>query len=116
MIEEDRLIHGAKQDDVMDASIRPRALDDYLGQSKVKAQMAIFLTAAKQRRESLDHTLIFWPPGLGKTTLAGIIASEMGSNLKTTSGPVLEKAGDLAALLTNLDAGDVFYLSMRFIV
>ena len=111
MIEEDRLIHaGAKQDDVVDATIRPRALDDYLGQSKVKAQMAIFLMAAKQRQESLDHTLIFGPPGLGKTTLAGIIAGEMGSNLKTTSGPVLEKAGDLAALLTNLDAGDILFI------
>lgn len=98
------------REDVQDRAIRPRALDDYIGQPKVREQMAIFMQAAKGRAEPLDHTLIFGPPGLGKTTLANIIAHEMGVSLKTTSGPVLEKAGDLAALLTNLEAGDVLFI------
>lgn len=112
MIESDRLIAGAPQGDEahVDRAIRPRALADYIGQPQVREQLDIFITAARQRSDSLDHTLIFGPPGLGKTTLAHIIASEMGVDIKSTSGPVLEKAGDLAAMLTNLQAGDVLFI------
>lgn len=99
-----------KKDDVLDRAIRPTALSDYIGQPKVREQMEVFITAARQRREALDHTLIFGPPGLGKTTLANIIAREMGGNLRSTSGPVLERAGDLAAMLTNLEEGDVLFI------
>jgi len=94
----------------MDRAIRPRSLAEYVGQRVVREQMEIFLAAAKGRGEPLDHTLIFGPPGLGKTTLASIIAHEMGVSLKTTSGPVLEKAGDIAALMTNLEPGDVLFI------
>lgn len=110
MIEPDRLVSGQPGLDEVDHSTRPKTLVDYHGQPKVKEQMSIFLQAAKLRNDALDHTLIFGPPGLGKTTLASIIAHEMSANLKTTSGPVLEKAGDLAALLTNLDEGDVLFI------
>lgn len=108
----DRLIapHAQRQEDIIDRAIRPTSLADYIGQPKVREQMEIFIHAAKTRGEALDHTLIFGPPGLGKTTLANIIAREMGGELKSTSGPVLEKAGDLAALLTNLEAGDVLFI------
>ena len=98
------------QEDVHDRAIRPKTLQDYIGQPQVREQMEIFIAAAQKREEPLDHTLIFGPPGLGKTTLANIIASEMGVQLTTTSGPVLEKAGDLAALMTNLQPGDVLFI------
>lgn len=99
-----------KKDDFTDRAIRPTSLDEYIGQPTVKEQMQVFIPAAKARGEALDHTLIFGPPGLGKTTLANIIAKEMGGNLRSTSGPVLEKAGDLAAILTNLEEGDVLFI------
>jgi len=113
VIETDRLIaaeQNDQRDEAMDRAIRPKRLADYIGQRVVKEQMDIFLSAAKARGEPLDHTLIFGPPGLGKTTLASIIAEEMGVQLKTTSGPVLEKAGDIAALMTNLEPGDVLFI------
>jgi Holliday junction DNA helicase RuvB len=112
-IETDRLVAAepaSTQDEQLDRAIRPKTLDEYLGQRVVREQMEIFLAAAKKRGEPLDHTLIFGPPGLGKTTLASIIAHEMGVSLKTTSGPVLEKAGDIAALMTNLEPGDVLFI------
>jgi Holliday junction DNA helicase RuvB len=112
MIEADRLIApgASREDEVIDRAIRPKTLADYTGQSHVREQMAIFIEAARGRGEPLDHLLIFGPPGLGKTTLAMIVANEMGVNIKQTSGPVLEKAGDLAALLTNLEPNDVLFI------
>ncbi len=108
---QDRLIAPtARPEDQFDRAIRPTSMADYIGQPQVREQMEIFIHAARKRQEALDHTLIFGPPGLGKTTLANIIAREMGGNLKSTSGPVLERAGDLAALLTNLEAGDVLFI------
>ena len=123
MIESDRFVSAAsnigslgesdaspKREDRQDRAIRPDTLADYRGQPAVREQMEIFIGAARAREEALDHTLVFGPPGLGKTTLANIIAHEMGANIKSTSGPVLEKAGDLAAMLTNLEEGDVLFI------
>ena len=114
MIEADRLIApenpSFREEDVIDRAIRPKKLADYQGQDHVRDQMEIFIKAAQLRNEALDHLLIFGPPGLGKTTLANIVANEMEVNIRTTSGPVLEKAGDLAALLTNLEENDVLFI------
>jgi holliday junction DNA helicase RuvB len=111
-IEPDRIVSAREREHeaVFDRALRPQALAEYIGQRAVKEQMQIFIEAARRRRDALDHTLIFGPPGLGKTTLAHIIANEMGVTIRSTSGPVIEKPGDLAALLTNLEAGDVLFI------
>jgi len=111
-MEEDRLISAAETEDdgFFDVSLRPKILTEYVGQSKVKENLKVFISAARNRGESLDHVLFYGPPGLGKTTLAHIIAAEMNVNIKSTSGPVIEKPGDLAAVLTNLEPGDVLFI------
>ena len=110
--DEDRIITSNMQNEDVDIenNLRPKFLADYLGQEKAKEQLSIFIEAAKSRNEPLDHVLLYGPPGLGKTTLAGIIASEMGVNLRITSGPAIERAGDLAAILTNLNENDVLFI------
>ena len=113
MIEADRLISGvpaSAKEDGEERALRPRQLAEYVGQVKIREQLAIFISAARNRKEALDHALLYGPPGLGKTTLAHIIAREMGVNLRQTSGPVLERAGDLAAILTNLEPNDVLFI------
>jgi holliday junction DNA helicase RuvB len=113
MIETDRLVGSqvpTAQEEVFERALRPKLLQEYVGQQKIRSQLEIFIEAARKRREPLDHVLLFGPPGLGKTTLSHIIARELGVNLRQTSGPVLERAGDLAALLTNLEPHDVLFI------
>ena len=113
MIENDRIVSAASSspsEDVVERALRPRTLTDYVGQKKIREQLEIFIAAARGRGEALDHLLLFGPPGLGKTTLAHIVAAEMGVKLRQTSGPVIERPGDLAAILTSLERNDVLFI------
>ena len=111
MTDDERIISTRQlSEDETENSLRPKSMADYIGQKKAKENLSIYIQAAKMRGESLDHTLLYGPPGLGKTTLAGIIAAEMGVNIRVTSGPAIEKAGDLAALLTNLSENDILFI------
>ena len=111
-MDRDRIISGHRNPETeeIETDLRPKRLEDYIGQERLKENLSIFIQAASKRGESLDHILFHGPPGLGKTTLANIIAREMGSQIRTTSGPIVEKAGDLAAIVTNLDKGDVLFI------
>ncbi|MDP3995109.1 MAG: Holliday junction branch migration DNA helicase RuvB [Patescibacteria group bacterium] len=112
-MEEERIVSSQtrdQEDAVLDMTLRPRTLAEYIGQSKVKQNLEIFMAAAKKRKEPIEHVLLYGPPGLGKTTLAGVIANEMGVNIKVTSGPAMERAGDVAAILTNLQEGDILFI------
>ena len=108
----ERIVTGdfLEEDADIEVGLRPRELREYVGQEKVKGNLGVFINAAKDRREPLDHVLLYGPPGLGKTTLAGVIANEMGVNIRITSGPAIEKAGDLAAILTNLSQNDILFI------
>ena len=112
MTEDNRLVMPGfrEEDDQQEQSLRPKSLYEYLGQVKVKENLKVYIEAALQRREPLDHMLLYGPPGLGKTTLAGVVASEMGQNIRITSGPAIERPGDLASILTNLATGDVLFI------
>ena len=109
--DENRLVTGAVSfEDTEETSLRPKKFEEYIGQEKVRSNLSVFIEAAKKRNEPLDHVLLYGPPGLGKTTLAGIIAAEMGVNLRITTGPAIEKAADLAGVLTNLNDNDVLFI------
>jgi len=108
--EEERILGGIQRSEDWDAALRPKHLSEYVGQEKIRNNISVYIEAAKRRSEPLDHVLLFGPPGLGKTTLANIIATEMNSNIRSTSGPVIERPGDLAAMLTNLEEGDVLFI------
>src|SRR4051812_39335962 len=110
MSDDDRLLSGIRKPEDIDAALRPKSLDEFVGQKAARENLRVFIEAAKARGDALDHVLFFGPPGLGKTTLAQIIARELGVGFRATSGPVIAKSGDLAALLTNLEDGDVLFI------